>query len=235
MRGKACNAITHAIERRDRLTFRRGREGRRRQAKNSAVLQKMCETRAGFSPHETSPRAVGCRDLRARDQVARHDERHARVRRLDPGPECFPGLGRLQRALRARPDRQPLGRHALFAGWSDEAGEARDHGFQRSLHIVVRESEGIDGDDEPLRQLEGQAIAEHYLADPGECRGVTCKPAGRIGRRRLGQHPIERQAAVCRANAVEAAETRRHAHGATRVGAESRIAKVARHRRCRSR
>jgi len=63
MRGKACDAITHAIERRDRLTLRRGREGRRRQAKNGAVLQKMCQTRAGFSPHETSPRAVGCRNL----------------------------------------------------------------------------------------------------------------------------------------------------------------------------
>src|SRR5262245_61699812 len=74
MRGKACDAITHDVERRDRLTFRRGWEGRCRQAKNGAVLQEMCETSADFSAHETSPCAIGCRNLRARDQVARHDE-----------------------------------------------------------------------------------------------------------------------------------------------------------------
>src|SRR5262249_28576420 len=99
MGGEARDAVTQDIERRDRLTFLRSRERCRWHAKNGAFLQKMCETRAGFSPHETSPRAVDCRNLRARDQVARHDECHARVRRLDPGSERLPGLGRLQRAL----------------------------------------------------------------------------------------------------------------------------------------
>src|SRR5262245_48502108 len=95
MGGEACDAVTHNIERGNRLTFLRSREGRRWQAKDGAVRQEMHEPSAGFSAHKTSPGPVGSRNLRARDQVARHDEGHARIRCLDPGPERLPGLGRL--------------------------------------------------------------------------------------------------------------------------------------------
>src|SRR5262245_4360416 len=104
IRGEARDAVTHNIERCYRLTFLRGREGRRWQAKDGAVRQDMYEPSADLSAHKTRPSPLGCRNLRARDQVARHDEGHARVRRLDPGPERLPGLGRLQRALGPGPD-----------------------------------------------------------------------------------------------------------------------------------
>src|SRR5262245_63107000 len=135
MGGEARDAVTHNIERRDRLTFLWGREGRRWQAKDGAVRQEMHEPSAGFSPYKTRPSPLGSRNLRARDQVARHDEGHARVRRLDPGPECLPGLGRLQRALGPGPDRQSLRRHDLLADRSNETGEPRDHEFQCGLNV----------------------------------------------------------------------------------------------------
>src|SRR5215468_1470216 len=91
MGDEACDPVTHTIERRNRLTLRRSREGRRWQAKDGAGRQEMAEPSAGFAPHKTGPSPLGCRNLRARDQVARHDEGHARVRGLDPGPECLPG------------------------------------------------------------------------------------------------------------------------------------------------
>ena len=70
MGGEACDAVTHNIERRDRLTFLRGRERRRWQAKDGAVREEMHEPSAGFSPHKTRPSPLSCRNLRGRDQVA---------------------------------------------------------------------------------------------------------------------------------------------------------------------
>ena len=42
----------------------------------------------------------------------------------------------------------------------------------------VGEAESVGGDDELLRQLAGQALAEHNLVYRGECPGIARKPPG---------------------------------------------------------
>jgi len=39
-------------------------------------------------------------------------------------------------------------------------------------------AESVGGDDELLRQLAGQALAEHNLVYRGECPGIARKPPG---------------------------------------------------------
>ena len=143
----------------------------------------------------------------------------------------------LQRALRPRPDREALAAPCSSSRTSPtSAASALHHRLQRRGDVSASaKPKASTATIEPRRQRRRDRLAEQHRGDAGEGRGVAREPAGRVGARRLRQHAGEVEPAVGRADAVEAAEARRHAHRAAGVGAERGVAQPCGHRRGRAR
>ena len=126
------------------------------------------------------------------------------------------GASRSSRISPARAD------SAFTIGWSAAAtsGSARPNASTATISAA--------------RARGGDRLAEHDAGHARERLGVAREPARRVGAGRLRQHARDRQPAVGRADAVKAAEARGHAHRATGIRAERRVARPRRHRRGRA-
>ena len=188
--------------------------------------QERGEPGAGLGAHQRGPLPLALGDRAAEREIAGHAERHTRVVPVDPFLEGEPRLPRLQGALGPRPGGEAGRRHDVLLDVFHEPGEATHHRLERAGRLLVGQAEAVLCDDEARGQRGRDRLAEHHRADPRERLRVAGEPAGGVGAGGLRQHAGEVEAAVGGADAVQAAEARRHPHRAAGVGPERGVAEA---------
>ena len=167
---------------------------------------------------------------------ARRRRRSADCRASSHGLNVLPGLDRLQGALRARPDREALRRHHLLAARCRSAPPA---GPPSAAALRRRPASAKPNASTATISRVGSARG---IASPSMHAETRAKVAASRANQPVvsevgacGSMPASVDAAVRRADAVEAAEARRHAHRAAGVGAERGVAQPGGHRGGRAR
>ena len=111
--------------------------------------------------------------------------------------------------------------------------------LERPRHAGHRELEAVAGDEEARRPGQRRRVfAEQHLADPRQRLGVAREEADRVEARRQRHRALERDAAMGRAQAENAAIAGRGAHSAANIAGKRDIGEPPGHRdgrpRCRA-
>ena len=217
VRGQAGDARAQRLERRQRQALAGRRERRRRHAQDG---RRAAPARpGGRAPRRASARPTAARSRRSRCAATRPRATLNAMRGLSRSSQSLKvsqaSLG-LQRALRARPDRQPRRRQQILAHVPHQRRPATGPSAaarRRSRHRPGR-----------MRRPPRRAWSAGWPAR--SARRAAPRRRGRRSRRRARTSPVvselgrlrhhagEVEPAVGRPDAVEAAEARRHAHRA---------------------
>ena len=226
VRAEAGDAIAHRLERRQRLApggAGNGVVGRQRMVPGGSRCA--IRPRASWRISAAQP-CSRRRDHRAHQQRAGDREGEARIALVEPRRlKVLPRLDRLQRALRARPHREALRRQISSRHVADQARRAASPSAaapRRPRHRRSRRrrrrrpgwSAGRAGSARPASPTRPGRRSRRRARTSRSCRSVGA----------WGSMPVGVEPAVRRADAVEAAEARRHAHRAAGIGAERGVA-----------
>ena len=149
-------------------------------------------------------------------------------------PVDAPDLARLNDPKAFAPRIEAARRDGFMDGFGEVARHRGDCCAQRGSDLRIRLGERVVENDQLPRLLAHAATFEQNLADAPEHAGAVGEPAGDVERRRHGHDAGHVDAAVRRADAVDAAEGGRHPNRAAGVAAKREIAGARRGRRGRA-